>query len=105
MMFIKKNQEHIEEQYFISISVKNHAGSSLKKNNSNYFNSAKSFCNLILGTCKDEIAHVDQSPQHVLSRPMPENLTRKRRSSVKKEKFVMVDSQIHLKKQITSKKV
>ena len=77
----------------------------MKKKDSNYFGSAKSLCNLILKPCKDEIVNADQSSNHLLSKPMPENLTcRRRGSTIKKEKYYVIDSEIYLAKEETNKK-
>ena len=103
-VFIEANREHIEKQYFLSKSVKkNFTVSKLTKNKSNYFNNA---CNTFLRSCKDEITHADKSPNFVLSKSMPENSTRRIRSStVKKEKCCMVDSQVRSMKDITNKRL
>ena len=102
--FIAENKERIEEQYFTSKSAKENS-TNLKKKDSNYFGSAKSLCNLILKPCKDEIVNADQSSNHLLSKPMPENLTcRRRGSTIKKEKYYVIDSEIYLAKEETNKK-
>ena len=65
--FITENKEQIEEQYFTLKSAKENS-TNLKKKNSNYFSSTKSFFNLILKPFKDKIINAYQSPNHLLSK-------------------------------------
>ena len=82
-VFIEENKERIEEQYIILKSVKNNsAGLNSTKNKSNYFDNTKSFRNMFLRSCKDEIVYADESPKH---KPNDNSMNRRRRRSIVKQ--------------------
>ena len=74
-IFIEENREYIEHQYIFLKSLKNvQVESSLKKNKSDYFGSAKGLCNMILKSCKDEItSNTDQKRIYTLKKQVEGN--------------------------------
>ena len=97
--FIAENRERIEEQYFISKSIKNNSSRSarptLTKNSPNIFGSAKQLCNMILKSCRDEITHAANQERSINAKKQaPELSLNKRRSAIgKMERNALINFQ------------
>lgn len=104
MVFIEENRECIEEQHFISKSSKNNSNAffTVKKQKSEYFGNARSVCDMILKSCKDEITNnVDQNQWVTSRRQGPCKIPSKRRIiTEKKEKSMLRDSLMYSKTNI-----
>ena len=105
--FIEENREYIEHQYFFLKSLKNApVESSLKKNKSDYFGSARGLCNMILKSCKDEInSNTDQRPMLTLKKQADGNHRAKEKAPLGKRNKSFKRSGNTLKEDKSGKRV